>query len=170
MAINSLMAMAGGTLAALAAGRNDPGFVHNGPLAGLVAICAGSDLMHPVGALITGGVAGALFVYLFTLTQNRWKIDDVLGVWSLHGLCGAWGGIAAGIFGAKAFGGLGGVSFGAQLVGTAIGVGVALAGGFIVYGLLKKTIGLRLTPEEEFNGADMSIHKIGSTPDREVTW
>jgi len=170
VAINSLMAMAGGTLAALAAGRNDPGFVHNGPLAGLVAICAGSDLMHPVGALITGGVAGALFVYLFTLTQNRWKIDDVLGVWSLHGLCGAWGGIAAGIFGAKAFGGLGGVSFGAQLVGTAIGVGVALAGGFIVYGLLKKTIGLRLTPEEEFNGADMSIHKIGSTPDREVTW
>ncbi len=170
VAINSLMAMAGGTLAALAVGRNDPGFVHNGPLAGLVAICAGSDLMHPVGALFTGAVAGALFVYLFTLTQNRWKIDDVLGVWPLHGLCGAWGGIAAGIFGAKAFGGLGGVSFGAQLVGTAIGVGVALAGGFIVYGLLKKTLGLRLSPEEEFNGADMSIHNIGATPDREVTW
>jgi len=170
VAINSLMAMAGGTLAALAAGRNDPGFLHNGPLAGLVAVCAGSDLMHPVGALVTGAFAGALFVTLFTLTQNRWKIDDVLGVWPLHGLCGAWGGIAAGIFGAKAFGGLGGVHFGAQLVGTALGIAVALAGGFIVYGVLKKTLGLRLSPEEEFNGADLSIHKIGATPEREVPW
>jgi Amt family ammonium transporter len=170
VAINSLMAMAGGTLAALAAGRNDPGFLHNGPLAGLVAVCAGSDLMHPVGALVTGAFAGALFVTLFTLTQNRWKIDDVLGVWPLHGLCGAWGGIAAGIFGAKALGGLGGVHFGAQLVGTALGIAVALAGGFIVYGALKKTLGLRLSPEEEFNGADLSIHKIGATPEREVPW
>jgi Amt family ammonium transporter len=170
VAINSLMAMAGGTLAALAVGRNDPGFVHNGPLAGLVAVCAGSDLMHPVGALATGVVAGALFVYLFTLTQNRWKIDDVLGVWPLHGLCGAWGGIAAGIFGARALGGLGGVHFGAQLAGTALGVIVALAGGFIVYGVLKKTIGLRLSAEEEFNGADLSIHRIGATPEREVSW
>jgi Amt family ammonium transporter len=170
VAINSLMAMVGGTLAALAAGRNDPGFVHNGPLAGLVAICAGSDLMHPVGALITGAVAGALFVYLFTLTQNRWKIDDVLGVWPLHGLCGAWGGIAAGIFGAKVLGGLGGVSFVSQLVGTTIGIAVALIGGFVVYGAIKKTMGLRLSPEEEFNGADLSIHKIGATPEREVPW
>jgi Amt family ammonium transporter len=170
VAINSLMAMVGGTLAALAAGRNDPGFIHNGPLAGLVAVCAGSDLMHPIGALFTGAFAGALFVFLFTLTQNRWKIDDVLGVWPLHGLCGAWGGIAAGIFGTKAFGGLGGVHFGAQVVGTALGVTVALAGGFIVYGLLKITLGLRLSPEEEFNGADLSIHKIGATPEREVPW
>ncbi len=170
VAINSLMAMAGGTLAALAIGRNDPGFVHNGPLAGLVAICAGSDLMHPVGALLTGAVAGALFVYLFTVTQNRWKIDDVLGVWPLHGLCGAWGGIAAGIFGARALGGLGGVHLGAQFIGTALGVTVALVGGFIVYALLKKTLGLRLSPEEEFNGADLSIHKIGATPEREVPW
>ncbi|MDH2916968.1 MAG: ammonium transporter, partial [Gallionella sp.] len=108
VAVNSLMAMVGGTLTALWLGKNDPGFVHNGPLAGLVAVCAGSDLMHPIGALIVGGVAGALFVVMFTLTQNRWKIDDVLGVWPLHGLCGAWGGIAAGIFGAKALGGVGG--------------------------------------------------------------
>jgi Amt family ammonium transporter len=170
VAINSLMAMVGGTLAALAAGRNDPGFVHNGPLAGLVAVCAGSDLMHPIGALVTGSIAGALFVTLFTLTQNRWKIDDVLGVWPLHGLCGAWGGVAAGIFGVKALGGLGGVSFMAQLVGTVLGVGIALAGGFLVYGLLKQSIGLRLSPEEEFNGADLSIHKIGATPEREVPW
>jgi len=170
VAVNSLMAMVGGTLTALWLGKNDPGFVHNGPLAGLVAVCAGSDLMHPVGALIVGGIAGALFVVMFTLTQNRWKIDDVLGVWPLHGLCGAWGGIAAGIFGSKALGGMGGVSFMSQLIGTLMGIGIALAGGFIVYGLLKKIVGIRLDAEEEFNGADLSIHKITATPERESGW
>lgn len=167
VAVNSLMAMAGGTLAALMVGRNDPGFVHNGPLAGLVAICAGSDVMHPIGALATGGVAGALFVFMFTMTQNKLKIDDVLGVWPLHGLCGAWGGIACGIFGTKALGGLGGVSFLSQVLGTALGIGVALIGGAIVYGVLKSTVGIRLDPEEEFNGSDLSIHRISATPERE---
>ncbi|MBU1190810.1 MAG: ammonium transporter [Gammaproteobacteria bacterium] len=164
VAVNSLMAMVGGILAALVAGRNDPGFVHNGPLAGLVAVCAGSDVMHPLGALATGVVAGGLFVWTFTLTQNRWKIDDVLGVWPLHGLCGAWGGIAAGIFGSTALGGLGGVSLGAQLTGTGLGVGIALAGGFVVYGVLKALLGLRLSQEEEYQGADLSIHRIKATP------
>ncbi len=170
VAVNSLMAMGGGTLAALALGKNDPGFVHNGPLAGLVAVCAGSDLMHPLGALVTGAIAGGIFVVMFTLTQNRWKIDDVLGVWPLHGLCGAWGGLACGIFGSKALGGLGGVSFGAQAIGTVMGVAWALVGGFVVYGLIKSVTALRLTPEEEYDGADLSIHKIGATPDREVNW
>ncbi|MES2509066.1 MAG: ammonium transporter [Pseudomonadota bacterium] len=170
VAVNSLMAMVGGTLAALAFGKNDPGFVHNGPLAGLVAVCAGSDLMHPLGALATGGVAGGVFVFMFTLTQNKWKIDDVLGVWPLHGLCGLWGGLAAGIFGAKALGGLGGVSFSAQLIGSAMGVVWAVVSGFVVYGILKATMGLRMSQEEEYEGADLSIHRIGSTPDREVNW
>ena len=170
VAVNSLMAMAGGILAATLVGKNDPGFVHNGPLAGLVAVCAGSDLMHPLGSLAVGAVAGALFVWMFTLTQNRWKIDDVLGVWPLHGLCGAWGGIAAGIFGSKALGGLGGVSFMAQLAGTLLGIGVAVIGGYIVYASLKAMLGLRLDPEEEFDGADLSIHKISASPDREVNW
>ncbi|MDP2065470.1 MAG: ammonium transporter [Burkholderiaceae bacterium] len=170
VAVNSLMAMVGGTLAALAAGRNDPGFVHNGPLAGLVAVCAGSDLMHPLGALVTGAIAGGLFVFMFTRTQNTWKIDDVLGVWPLHGLCGAWGGLAAGIFGSAALGGLGGVSLLAQLAGTLMGVAWALASGFVVYGTFKATVGLRLSQEEEYDGADLSIHRIGATPDREVNW
>lgn len=170
VAVNSLMAMAGGIVVALMIGRNDPGFVHNGPLAGLVAVCAGSDVMHPAGALVTGGVAGALFVYMFTLTQNKLKIDDVLGVWPLHGLCGVWGGIACGIFGSKALGGLGGVSFAAQLIGTALGVVVALVGGFLVYGILKSVVGIRLDKEEEYNGSDLSIHKITATQDRETTW
>jgi Amt family ammonium transporter len=170
VAVNSLMAMVGGTLAALVLGKNDPGFVHNGPLAGLVAVCAGSDLMHPIGALMVGVVAGAVFVSMFTLTQNKWKVDDVLGVWPLHGLCGAWGGVAAGIFGSTALGGLGGVSFGAQLIGTVMGVAWALIGGAVVYGVLKAVTGLRLSQEEEFEGADLSIHKITATPEREVNW
>lgn len=162
VAVNSLMAMVGGILVAVIVGRNDPGFVHNGPLAGLVAICAGSDLMHPLGALVTGGVAGGLFVWTFTLAQNKWKIDDVLGVWPLHGLCGAWGGLAAGIFGSTALGGLGGVTFMAQLAGTVIGLTIALVGGFVVYGVMKSIIGIRLSQEEEYAGADLSIHKIAS--------
>jgi Amt family ammonium transporter len=170
VAVNSLMAMVGGTLVALVMGKNDPGFVHNGPLAGLVAVCAGSDLMHPLGALVVGGVAGAIFVVMFTLTQNKWKIDDVLGVWPLHGLCGTWGGIAAGIFGLPAFGGLGGVSFSAQCAGTLLGVVWALFSGLVVYGLLKMTVGLRMSQEEEFDGADLSTHKISATPEREANW
>ena len=179
VAVNSLMAMVGGTLVALWVGKNDPGFVHNGPLAGLVAVCAGSDVMHPLGALVTGGVAGGLFVYMFILTQNRWKIDDVLGVWPLHGLCGAWGGIAAGIFGLKSLGGLGVVvidgvenkiNFMSQLLGTLMGVGIAFVGGYAVYFIISKVIGIRLSPEEEFDGADLSIHKITATPERESGW
>ena len=170
VAMNSLMAMAGGTLAAWIVGRNDPGFVYNGPLAGLVAVCAGSDLMHPIGALFVGAVAGALFVYMFTLVQNRWKIDDVLGVWPLHGLCGLWGGLAAGIFGTKALGGMGGVTFTGQLIGSVLGVGIALIGGFVVYGALKVVLGIRMSQEEEYDGADLSVHRISSTPDREPNW
>ncbi len=139
-------------------------------ISGLVAVCAGSDVMHPLGALATGGAAGAIFVLLFTLTQNRWKIDDVLGVWPLHGLCGAWGGIAAGIFGQAGLGGRGGVALSAQFVGTALGIAWAFASGLAVYGLLRAIMGLRLSQEDEFAGADLSIHKIGATPDREVSW
>jgi Amt family ammonium transporter len=170
VAMNSLMAMVGGTLVAVVMGRNDPGFAYNGPLAGLVAVCAGSDLMHPLGALVTGGIAGFIFVWLFTLTQNRWKIDDVLGVWPLHGLCGAWGGIAAGIFGLQSLGGIGGVSLMSQVIGTLLGIVIASLGGFLIYGVLKKTVGIRLDPEEEYEGADLSIHKITATPEREVSW
>jgi Amt family ammonium transporter len=170
VAVNSLMAMVGGTLAAVLMGRNDPGFAYNGPLAGLVAVCAGSDIMHPAAARVVGGVAGAIFVQLFTLTQNRWRIDDVLGVWPLHGLCGAWGGLAAGIFGSRALGGLGGVSFASQLVGTLATLAWGLGSGFVVYGLLRRFVGLRLTPEEEFEGADLTVHRIGATPEREASW
>ena len=164
VAVNSLMAMVGGTLAALVVGKNDPGFLYNGPLAGLVAVCAGSNLFHPLGALVVGLIAGALFVWTFALAQNKWKIDDVLGVWPLHGLCGAWGGIAAGIFGLEIFGGLGGVTFMSQFIGTLSGILIALVGGFIIYGIVHKLFNVRLTLEQEYDGADLSIHKINATP------
>ena len=168
VAINSLMAMVGGTLAANFMGKNDPGFLHNGPLAGLVAICAGSDIVHPIGALLIGGVAGALFVYLFTYTQNKLKVDDVLGVWPLHGVCGAFGGIAAGIFGQEMLGGLGGVSLMSQIIGTGLGIAIALVGGFVVYGILKATLGIRLSQEDEYRGADLSIHKISANSEESM--
>ncbi len=169
VAMNSLMAMIGGVLGGLVAGKNDPGFVHNGALAGLVAICAGSDVVHPIGALAIGASAGVLFVVAFIFTQNRWKIDDVLGVWPLHGLAGTWGGIACGIFGSQALGGMGGVSFLAQLVGTVGGVAIALVGGLAIYGALKASVGIRLTQEEEYQGADLSIHKISANPEEETS-
>ncbi len=168
VAINSLMAMVGGVLGALVAGKNDPGFVHNGALAGLVAICAGSDVVHPVGGLIIGAAAGVLFVIGFSLTQFRWKIDDVLGVWPLHGLAGVWGGLACGVFGTTMFGGIGGVSFLAQLVGTLGGVALAIIAGHIIYGLLKSTLAIRLTEEEEFQGADLAIHRVSANPEEDV--
>ena len=168
VAVNSLMAMVGGILAALVVGRNDPGFIHNGALAGLVAVCAGSDVMHPVGALTTGVLAGAIFVWAFNWQQNRLRIDDVLGVWPLHGLCGALGGVLCGVFGLGALGGMGGVTFASQLVGTLIGVAIALVAGFVVYGGLKAVTGIRLSEEDEFVGADLAIHKISSTPDEDM--
>jgi Amt family ammonium transporter len=164
VAVNSLMAMVGGILVAMVVGKKDPGFIHNGPLAGLVAVCAGSDLMHPVGALVTGAVAGGLFVYLFEWAQDKIeRLDDVLGVWPLHGVCGVWGAIACGIFGQETLGGLGGVSLMSQIIGAIAGVTVAFVGGLIVYGAVNAISGLRLSEEEEFNGADISVHRIGAT-------
>lgn len=168
VALNSLMAMVGGTLVAMALSKNDPGFMHNGPLAGLVAVCAGSDVMHPLASLFVGGLAGAIFVWMFTFAHKKLKVDDVLGVWPMHGVCGLWGGIACGIFGLEQLGGQGGVAFMPQLIGSVVGVVIATACGFIVYGILKATIGIRLSEEDEYNGADLSIHKISSTFDRDI--
>jgi len=167
VALNSLLAMVGGIAAAAIASKADPGFVHNGALAGLVAVCAGSDVMHPIGALVTGAVAGVIFVRGFTLTQERLKIDDVLGVWPLHGLCGLWGGLAAGIFGLTQLGGMGGVSFVSQLIGSVAISAYAFVAGSIVYSIAKRLRGIRLTDEQQRRGADLSIHSIGSMPEGE---
>jgi len=168
VAVNSLLAMIGGVIVALVAGRNDPGFIHNGALAGLIAVCAGSDIMHPLAAFATGGIASIIFVYGFQLEQEKLKIDDVLGVWPLHGIIGSWGGIAAGIFGSEALGGMGGVSLLSQVLGSVAAIVFALVNGFLVYGILSKTVGIRLNQEQEFAGADLSIHHIGAYPETHV--
>ncbi len=168
VAVNSLLAMVGGILVAVLVSKNDPGFAHNGALAGLIAVCAGSDIMHPLGAFVTGGIASLIFVYGFQLEQEKLKIDDVLGVWPLHGVIGSWGGIAAGFFGLKELGGVGGVSLLSQGIGTIAAILFALANAFLVYGILSKTAGIRLSDEEEFAGADLSIHSIGAYPEEHV--
>ena len=169
IAMNSLMAMCGGIIAAMIAGDGDPGFIHNGALAGLVAVCAGSDVMHPIGSLFVGGAAGVIFVYAFQKAgEAKWNFDDVLGVWPLHGLCGLWGGIACGIFGLKAFGGLGGVSFFSQLVGSLMGAAFGALAGFVIYGIVDKLLGLRLSAEDEHRGADLAVHKISANPEEDV--
>lgn len=168
VAINSLMAMVGGILTSVLIGKNDPGFTHNGALAGLVAVCAGSDIMHPLGSLFVGGVAGAIFVYMFDICQNKLKIDDVLGVWPLHGLCGLWGGVSAGVFGLEFFGGLGGVNPLVQVIGTFTIVFWAIISGLVIYGLLKVTVGIRLAEDDEHKGADLAIHKITATPETDI--
>lgn len=168
VAVNSLMAMVGGVLFALVASKNDPGFVHNGALAGLIAICAGSDLVHPIGAFFIGGLGALVFVYGFQIEQEKLKIDDVLGVWPLHGVVGTWGGIAAGIFGTTSLGGLGGVSFMAQLVGSLLAIGYALITSFVVYKLVDMVCGFRLDEEKEFNGSDLSVHQINAYPEDNV--
>ena len=168
VAVNSLMAMVGGVIAALVAGKNDPGFIHNGALAGLIAVCAGSDIMHPLASFVVGAIASVIFVYGFHIEQEKLRIDDVLGVWPLHGIIGSWGGIAAGIFGQKWLGGMGGVSFISQLGGSIAAILVALASGFLVYGALAKTVGIRLNEDEEFAGPDLTIHHTGAYPEESV--
>ncbi len=168
VAVNSLMATAGGIIGGVLFGKNDPGFIHNGALAGLVAICAGSDIVNPLGAFVIGLIAAFIFVKAFIYEQEVLKIDDVLGVVPLHGLNGLWGGVAAGIFGQKFLWGLGGVSFWAQLFGALLTLVYAVVAGFILYGALKKIMGLRLSEEEEFEGADISIHRITAYPEDRV--
>jgi len=169
VAVNSLAAMVGGVLFAVVATKSDPGFVHNGALAGLIAICAGSDLVHPIAAFFIGGIGALIFVFGFQWEQEKLKIDDVLGVWPLHGIIGTWGGISAGIFGYSALGGLGGVSFLSQLAGSLFAVVYALATGFLVYVIIVKGVGFRLNEEDEFRGSDLSIHKISAYPEEKVS-
>ncbi len=166
VAVNSLFAMVGGILFALVFSKNDPGFVHNGALAGLIAICAGSDVVHPFGAFFIGGIGALIFIFGFKFETEKLRVDDVLGVWPLHGITGSWGGIAAGIFGQQALGGLGGVSLPAQVFGTVAAIGWALLLGTVVYSILKATVGIRLTSDQEERGADLSIHRIGAHPER----
>jgi Amt family ammonium transporter len=168
VAVNSLFAMVGGILFGLIFSKADPGFVHNGALAGLIAICSGSDIVHPFGAFFIGGIGALIFIFGYKFETEKLKIDDVLGVWPLHGLSGSWGGIAAGIFGQKFLGGMGGVSLISQIVGTVSGAVFAVCIGLLVYGALKKTVGIRLDEKQERQGSDLAIHNIGAYPEEDM--
>lgn len=165
VAINSLLAMTGGIISALIVSKNDDAFIHNGALAGLIAICAGSDVVHPLGALAIGAFGAVIFVLCFKIETEKFRLDDVLGVWPLHGIVGSFGGVAAGIFGQKVFGGLGGISIIAQLIGTVSAIIVALLSSIVVYSILNKLVGVRLSEHEELLGADITIHKIEANPE-----
>jgi ammonium transporter, Amt family len=168
VAINSLMAMVGGTITGLIFSKNDVGFTHNGALAGLIAICAGSDVVHPLAALFIGAVAGIIFMKMFQIETEKFKVDDVLGVWPLHGINGTWGGIAAGIFGHKAFGAVSELNFLSQLSGSLLAVVYALVTGFILYKGIDLLYGLRMTPYEEIIGSDRTFHRIESNPEESL--
>ncbi|MEM5948486.1 ammonium transporter [Spirochaetia bacterium 38H-sp] len=165
VAINSLFAMTAGAIGGLLFSKNDAGFTHNGALAGLVAICAGSDVVHPISAIIIGLVASFIFVKLFHWETEVLKIDDVLGVWPLHGINGTWGGIAAGIFGHKALGAVKELSLGAQIVGSLAAVLYALFLGFILYKIIDLIYGLRMSEQEQMIGSDLTYHRIEANPE-----
>lgn len=169
VAVNSLMAMVGGLLASVLISRNDAGFTHNGALAGLIAICAGSAVVHPLAAFAIGAVGGLIFFFMFTVETERFKVDDVLGVWPLHGIVGSWGGLAAGIFGSvELFGARQNVNFMAQLIVTVFTILFALVVGFTVFGIIKIVFGIRLEAHDEFIGADRAIHNIEAYPEEAI--
>jgi Amt family ammonium transporter len=168
VAVNSLFAMVGGILFGLIFSKADPGFVHNGALAGLIAICAGSDMVHPFGAFFIGGIGALIFILGYKFETEKLKIDDVLGVWPLHGLSGSWGGIAAGIFGQKFLGGMGGISIVSQIIGTVSGIVFSVCISLLVYGALKKTVGIRLDEKQERQGSDLAIHNISAYHEQDM--
>ncbi len=143
VAVNGLAALVGGVLGVLATGKQDTRLAHGGALAGLIAVSVAADLVHAGAAWFIGAVAGALFVLGRRLCESYWRVDDVVGAWPLHAVAGTWGGIASGIFAQPALGGLGGISFMAQLIGTLGGVGVAVVSGFVIYGSLNRWRWLR---------------------------
>ena len=168
VAVNSLFAMVGGIIFGLIFTKADPGFVHNGALAGLIAICSGSDIVHPFGAFFIGGIGALIFIAGYKFETEKLRIDDVLGVWPLHGITGSWGGIAAGIFGQKFLGGMGGISFFSQCIGTVCAIIFSLSAGTLVYAALKKTVGIRLDEQQERQGSDLSIHNISAYPEESL--
>ena len=158
IATNTTLAAATGTLLAMLygwvkTGKPNLSYTLNGALGGLVGITANCDSVNNVEGLIIGGVAGVLVCVGMELLENL-KIDDAVGAWPVHGLCGIWGGIATGLFG--------GHPFGAQVIGS-IAIPVwAFVTAFILFTVIKKLGVLRVSPEEEQAGLDLSEHGVGA--------
>ena len=143
--------------------KPDTSFALNGALAGLVAITAGCDCMSPTMAALTGAIGGVLVVFS-CLFIEKIGIDDPVGAVSVHGVCGAWGTLAIGLW-ANEVGMFSGGGAG-QLVTQAIGVGAGFAWAFpvsfIIFSIIKATVGLRATEEDEVAGLDVSEHGMAA--------
>jgi Amt family ammonium transporter len=176
IAVTTTLAAAGGAVAAMIVSWvvfkfPDCGMTLNGALAGLVSITAPCYNVSPIMALVIGLIGGAIVVFS-VLTIENMGIDDPVGAVSVHGVCGAWGTLAAGLFAQDAFGGTNGLFFG----GEAKVVGVQLIGilacfvwtfgtSFIMFSIIKATIGLRVTEEEEMEGLDLGEHGGNAYPE-----
>ncbi|WP_411893404.1 ammonium transporter [Winogradskyella sp. A2] len=132
----------------------------NGILGGLVGITAGADQMSPTDAIIIGAVAGALIVFAVSLI-DRLKLDDPVGAIAVHLICGIWGTLAVGIFGALASG----AQFVSQLIGVASYAAICIVSSFIILFILKKTVGIRVPEREELEGLDGHEHGMDAYPD-----
>ena len=170
IAVTTNLAAAAGAVAAMLTSwimfkKPDPSFALNGALAGLVAITAGCNVMTPMLSVITGLVGGVIVVFS-VLALDKLKIDDPVGAVSVHGICGAWGTIAIGLFPAIGLD----LAFGAEasLVTQLIGVGVAFAWAFpvsfAVFYAIKVTVGLRVSEKEEMEGLDIHEHGMLAYP------
>ena len=164
--VNTNLAAAMGCIAAMCTawimfGKPDIGMSLNGALAGLVGITAGCANVSPSSSIIIGIIAGVLVVFS-VMFFDKIKIDDPVGAVSVHGVCGAWGTLAAGIFD---MGGFSASVVGVQLVGILACFVWAFGCGFIMFKIISATVGLRVTPEEEMEGLDYGEHGGTAYPD-----
>jgi Amt family ammonium transporter len=168
--VNTNLAAATGAILAMITswvkfGKPEVSMSLNGALAGLVAITAGCANVSPAGSVAIGAVAGILVV-LSVMFFDKIKVDDPVGAVSVHGVCGAWGTLAAGIFN---IGGTTAAIIGVQLVGIAACFLWTFPAAFIMFKLIDKTVGLRVSPEEEAEGLDFTEHGGNAYPDFEVS-
>ncbi|MFA5783962.1 MAG: ammonium transporter [Phycisphaerae bacterium] len=160
----NLAAAAGACMAMLTAWvifkKPDASMTLNGALAGLVAITAPCDGVSPIGAIIIGAAAGILVVLSVLFIDHVLKVDDPVGAVSVHGVCGLWGTLSAGLFNMETglFYGGGIKQFGVQALGAGTAFAWAFGIGLILFGIISKTIGLRVSPEEELKGLDIGEH------------
>lgn len=160
----SLAAATGGVVAALVSTlmyKNlDLTMFLNGILGGLVSITAGADVMSPMDAIIVGGIGGAIIVFAVSFI-DKIKLDDPVGAIAVHLVCGIWGTLAVGVFGSLASG----AQFASQLLGVASYAVICIVSSFIIFFVLKKTMGIRVSETEEVEGLDGHEHGMDAYPD-----
>jgi len=183
VAMTTNLAAAGGAVAALLTawavlGKPDIGMMLNGVLAALVAITAGCAYVHPWAAVVIGAIAGFVMVFSVLLFDRVFKIDDPVGAFSVHGIAGIWGTLSLGFFAAPdlvKFNGVGkaGLFYGGglhqllvQFEGVAASFAYVFIASFIIFYVIKKTVGLRITKEEEIIGLDISEHGASGYPEQ----